>query len=54
MSDAFKCDRCGELREGHPSYKTQKPMDLEGSSQSVEICEKCHAGLLDWWSKRSE
>ena len=56
MSDAFICDRCGDVNEG---YGTQvrvggcksRTNDVFASSYSfsinAEFCESCYEGLID-------
>lgn len=43
MSDAFQCDRCGELHDGRPSIRLLKA-DHDGAIVPAwELCPDCEA-----------
>ena len=42
MADAFKCDECGEDRDGKPSEKVYvKVGQRHDTSLRAELCEEC-------------
>lgn len=49
MAQAFKCERCGELKEGSPNHVDWGYTNSNGIGQSekMEVCYNCRQKFLD-------
>jgi len=57
MSNALKCDRCGELYECDHLAEittsdgvTRTRMKIVNSHYAIDLCEKCCRSFEEWWS----
>ncbi len=42
MSKAFKCDICGEFKDGIPTILSFKPYEFGSDTLRLDICGACH------------
>jgi hypothetical protein len=61
MSDAKKCDRCGEFYEQITTRKYQLRANVNQSSttpstdyQTRDLCSECYDGLTEWFEEHTE
>lgn len=47
MAKAYKCDRCGEIREHKENYIVLYPRHTE-AVKSIDFCDPCYQAFLAW------
>ena len=47
MSKAFKCDICGEFKDGTPTILSFKPFEFSSDTLRLDICGICHLRIND-------
>lgn len=47
MSDAKRCDRCGQFYEEYPEHTAMDLLDTD--EKKKDLCKDCDSSLFDWW-----
>lgn len=55
MSNAWKCDRCGDFFEGgDQGVIPNNPYDVRISNRNTDLCPSCRDSLYMWYKQEEE